>query len=110
LLNKGTLAGVHLLQPATVELMTANRLSQPIVGAREGIGWALLNVNVALDPATFNYPVTRGEYGWDGSAGTIFWVDPALDMITVLMTQSVPPNPDGLRQQFKTLVRKAVVD
>ena len=109
LLNNGMLGGVRLLQASTVALMTANRLSDSIVSARGGIGWALLNVNVALDAATFNYPVSRGEYGWDGSAGTIFWVDPSLDMVTVLMTQSVPPNPDGFRQEFKTRIRKSVV-
>jgi CubicO group peptidase (beta-lactamase class C family) len=109
LLNKGTLGGVRLLQASTVALMTANRLSDSIVSARGGIGWALLNVNVALDAAAFNYPVSRGEYGWDGSAGTIFWVDPSLGLVTVLMTQSVPPNPDGFRGEFKTRIRKSVV-
>ena len=29
-------------------------------------------------------------------------------MVTVLMTQSVPANPDGIRQKFKALVQQAV--
>jgi CubicO group peptidase (beta-lactamase class C family) len=49
-----------------------------------------------------------GEYGWDGTAGTIFWNDPSTDTTVVLMTQSVPANPAGVRQRFKTLVQRAV--
>jgi CubicO group peptidase (beta-lactamase class C family) len=67
------------------------------------------NVNVVLDPGALGYPAGRGEYGWDGSAGTIFWIDPAKAMITMLMTQSVPANPDSLRQRFKTLVEQALI-
>ena len=63
-----------------------------------------------LNPAALNYPANRGEYGWDGSAGTIFWIDPGLEMVTILMTQSSPANPDALRQRFKTLVQQSVVN
>ena len=55
-----------------------------------------------------NYPAPVGEYGWDGTAGTIFWVDPSRQLVTVLMTQSAPANPGGIRQRFKTLVEQAV--
>jgi CubicO group peptidase (beta-lactamase class C family) len=48
-----------------------------------------------------------GEYGWDGSAGTIFWIDPKDEMVIVLMTQNSPANPDGLRQRFKALITAA---
>ena len=99
LLNKGELDGVRVLKAATVEKMTANGLPPAMVQVRAGTGWGLANVNVAPD----------GEYGWDGTAGTIFWVDPAKEMAIVLMTQIVPPNPDGIRQRFKTLVKESVV-
>jgi CubicO group peptidase (beta-lactamase class C family) len=106
LLNKGELDGVRLLQPATVERMTVNGLSDPVLAARGGsMGWALANVNVVVDKSSRLY----GEYGWDGTAGTIFWNDPARAMVTVLMTQSVPSNPDGLRQKFKAIVQSAIV-
>ena len=32
-----------------------------------------------------------------------------LEMVTTLMTQSVPANPDSLRQRFKALVQQAVI-
>jgi CubicO group peptidase (beta-lactamase class C family) len=99
LLNGGELAGVRILRADTVETMTMNGLSNAVLAARGGsMGWGLANVNVATD---------TGEYGWDGTAGTIFWNDPAHQVITILMTQSVPANPDGLRQRFKALVSQA---
>jgi CubicO group peptidase (beta-lactamase class C family) len=98
LLNRGTLDGVRILNASTVDTMVVNGLADAIVTARGGVGWGLANVNVAAD----------GEYGWDGTAGTIFWVDPARQMITVLMTQIAPANPDSLRQRFKTLVQQAL--
>ena len=100
LLNGGELDGVRLLHADTVREMTRNGLSEPVLAARGGaMGWGLANVNVAS---------ATGEYGWDGTAGTIFWIDPRRDVITILMTQIAPANPDSLRQRFKALVDEAV--
>jgi CubicO group peptidase (beta-lactamase class C family) len=108
LLNKGELDGVRLLQAKTVETMTANGLSESIQKVRGGsMGWGLANVNVQLASSTNS--AHAGEYGWDGTAGTIFWVDPAMETVTVLMTQSSPANPDQIRQRFKALVDQAIV-
>jgi CubicO group peptidase (beta-lactamase class C family) len=107
LLNKGTLGGVRLLRADTVDRMTTNGLSASVLATRRGsMGWGLANVSVQMDPVS---PV-RGEYGWDGTAGTIFWIDPAREMVTILMTQSAPANPDGIRQKFKALVQAAISD
>jgi CubicO group peptidase (beta-lactamase class C family) len=108
LLNKGELDGVRLLQAKTVETMTVNGLSEAVQNARGGsMGWGLANVNVLLTSSPNAAHV--GEFGWDGTAGTIFWVDPATETVTVLMTQSVPANPDQIRQRFKTIVDQAIV-
>jgi CubicO group peptidase (beta-lactamase class C family) len=110
LLNGGILDNARLLKASTVASMTANGLSESILAARGGgMGWGLANVNVVLNPAAVNYPTNRGEYGWDGSAGTIFWIDPGLEIATILMTQNSPANPDSLRQRFKALVQQAIV-
>jgi CubicO group peptidase (beta-lactamase class C family) len=111
LLNRGELDGVRVLESSTTESLVVNGLSEAVQRARGGtMGWGLGNVNVVLDPARLNYPAQRGEYGWDGTAGTIFWIDPGRQLVTILMTQSVPANPDGIRQKFKTLVERAVVN
>jgi CubicO group peptidase (beta-lactamase class C family) len=110
LLNKGELEGVRILSATTVETMTRNGLSEAVQTVRGGsMGWGLANVNVLLNPGTGTSPANRGEYGWDGTGGTIFWVDPSTEMVTVLMTQSSPANPDSIRQRFKAIVQEAVV-
>ena len=109
LLNKGELDGARILNADTVDAMTSNGLSDGVLAARGGgMGWGLANVNVVLTRPV-DYPANRGEYGWDGSAGTIFWVDPGRKSITILMTQSSPANPDSLRQRFKTLIQQSIV-
>ena len=108
LLNRGELNGARILSAKTVELITANGLPEPVLRARGGaMGWGLANVNVVLDPSAMKDSPNAGEYGWDGSAGTIFWIDPKEEMVTILMTQSSPANPDSLRQRFKALVQAA---
>jgi CubicO group peptidase (beta-lactamase class C family) len=109
LLNRGELNGVRILSAKTVDLITSNGLSASVLRARGGgMGWGLANVNVVVDPAGMKDSPNVGEYGWDGSAGTIFWIDPKDRLITILMTQSSPANPDSLRQRFKAIVRSAL--
>jgi CubicO group peptidase (beta-lactamase class C family) len=111
LLNRGVIDGTRILKATTVDAMTSNHLSPSVLAARGGgMGWGIANVNVVLNPAAINYPARQGEYGWDGTAGTIFWVDPGLHTITILMTQSSPANPDSLRQRFKTLIQQSIVE
>jgi CubicO group peptidase (beta-lactamase class C family) len=108
LLNRGELNGVRILSSKTVDLITVNGLPEPVLRSRGGgMGWGLANVNVVVDPSAMPGSPNVGEYGWDGSAGTIFWIDPKDEMVTVLMTQSSPANPDSLRQRFKALITAA---
>jgi CubicO group peptidase (beta-lactamase class C family) len=110
LLNRGQLDGVRLLKPETVDMMVTNGLNEPVLAARgRGVmGWGLGNVNIVMKPEEVRYPAGRGEYGWDGTAGTIFWNDPAKQTAILLFTQSSPPDPDGLRQRFKTAIQAAI--
>ena len=108
LLNRGELNGVRVLSAKTVDLITANSLPEPVLRSRGGgMGWGLANVNVVIDPSVIPGAPNLGEYGWDGTAGTIFWIDPKDEMVALLMTQSSPANPDSLRQRFKALVMAA---
>jgi CubicO group peptidase (beta-lactamase class C family) len=107
LLNRGELDGARLLKPDTIDRMVANGLPDAVLQQRRGnVGWGLINANVVLDPASS----LRGEYSWDGTAGTIFWIDPAREMITLLFAPARPSNPDGIRQKFKALVQEALRD
>lgn len=106
LLNKGELDGVRLLKTGTVESMTRNGLSDAVQSTRRGAyGWGLGNVNILLRAEG---RASVGEYGWDGTAGTIFWVDPVKETVVVLMTQNSPADPDNLRERFKAIVDQAI--
>lgn len=111
LLNKGTLGGSRLLSAATTEAITRNGLTDSILQARGGaMGWGLANVDVVVGPGSRGYLTTIGEYGWDGSAGTFFAVDPSRELVVTLMTQNLPANPDGLRQKFKAAVLQSIIE
>jgi len=107
LLDGGTFNGVRVLTAATAARITANGLPAEVLTLRGGrMGWGLANVNVLMTADGTGASV--GEYGWDGTAGTIFWNDPVKQTVIVLMTQSAPANPDGLRQKFKAIVDRAI--
>jgi CubicO group peptidase (beta-lactamase class C family) len=110
LLNRGELDGVRLLKPDTVDMMVTNGLPEAVLATRRGgvMGWGLGNVDIVLKPEGVRYPASRGEYGWDGTAGTIFWSDPAARTVILLLTQNSPPDPGDLRQRFKTTIQAAV--
>jgi len=107
LANGGELGGVRLLRESTVQAMTRNGLSADIMRTRRGSGWGLGNVSVLVEPAAGSgfHP---GEYRWDGSAGTEFWVDPTSGTTLVTMWQSQPANPEQLRQRITAAVREAL--
>jgi CubicO group peptidase (beta-lactamase class C family) len=108
LLNKGELDGVRVLKAASVESMTRNGLSDAVQSTRRGAyGWGLGNVNVLLHS---DGKASVGEYGWDGTAGTIFWIDPVKETIIVLMTQNSPADPDKLRERFKAIIDQAIAN
>ena len=107
LLDQGTAGSTRLLKAATAQRMTVNGLPGDVLKARGGrMGWGLGNVDVRMEAGDTSASV--GEYGWDGTGGTIFWIDPRTQTIVVLMTQSSPANPDGIRQKFKAIVQRAV--
>ncbi len=109
LLNGGDLGGVRILRASTVSRMTRNGLTESLLANRRGgSGWALANVSIVVDPEAAEEGAHAGEYRWDGSAGTEFWVDPSTETIVVTMWQSSPANPGRLRQQIRALVREAI--
>lgn len=121
LLNGGELDGVRILGRKTVELMTLNHLpgnaemadfalpgSFGEIGFRgQGFG---LTVAVGLGPARTGVIGSAGDYSWGGAASTIFWVDPAEELLVVFMTQLMPSGTFDFRSQLKTLVYPAIVD
>jgi CubicO group peptidase (beta-lactamase class C family) len=109
LANGGELDAVRILRESTVATMTRNALPEAILANRRaGAGWALANVSVVVDADAAGAGARAGEYRWDGSAGTEFWVDPATGTVLVTMWQSSPANPDRLRQRITDIVRGTI--
>jgi CubicO group peptidase (beta-lactamase class C family) len=121
LLGGGELDGVRILGRKTVELMSANHLpggqdlqAFALPGGYGEVGFAGmgfgLTVAVAKEPAATQVIGSAGEYMWGGAASTIFWVDPAEDLVVVFMTQLLPSGTFNFRGQLKTLVYPAIAD
>lgn len=108
LLNGGSLNGVQILSPKTVELMTSNNLPRGVTTWSEGGGYGL-GVEVVTNPAMNGGMGTAGRFGWGGYATTSFLVDPKEDMIAIMLTQYTPQDSHFV-ETFKTLVYQAIVD
>ena len=108
LLNGGALEGHRILGPRTIAWMAEDHLgdakSFTIPGTRFGLGMA-----VVTDPGASGLPYSKGSYYWSGSQGTIFWIDPAQDLVGVLMVQ-LTPSELKLREKFAALVYSSIVE
>jgi len=117
LLNGGSLDGVRILSPKTLELMTANHLPDgkdltqlsislfseaSYAGVGFGLGFA-----VTIDPARTLMPGTAGDFSWGGMASTYFWIDPREELIVIFMTQLMPSATYPIRRELRTLVYAA---
>ena len=55
-------------------------------------------------------PLSEGAAYWGGAYCTISWVDPAEEIVAVLMTQVRPYRHINIRQDFQVLVHQAIVE
>ncbi len=119
MLNGGQLDGVRILGPRTIELMTMNHLpnnrelSACALGswsesANDGIGFGL-GFAMVLDLPRAQNVGSVGEYYWEGSASTIFWIDPTEDMIVIFLTQFMPSDRFNFRNQIKQVLYPGLV-
>jgi CubicO group peptidase (beta-lactamase class C family) len=122
LLHGGTLDGVQILSPKTVELFSLNHLpnNQELAdlappglfseAGYSGIGFSL-GCGVNIDVAKTRLPGTLGEYFWGGAASTAFWIDPTEDLAVVFMTQVIGTDARlTLRRDLRTLVYSAMTE
>jgi len=107
LLGKGEVDGVRLLQTETVELMTANRLTDaqreiPFMGipfwGGQGFGLGLSVITDAAKQAWMG-PGSDGAFGWPGAFGTWWRADPAENMVMIYLVQnSMSLEPESVSQ------------
>ena len=118
MLGGGELDGYRLLQTDTVALMTRNHLDPallplsfngvargPFTGYGFGLGYA-----VTIDTAATAAAGSEGDFGWGGLADTYCWVDPARDLVAILMQQYMPSLHHPGRREFRDCVYAALSD
>ncbi|MGM4896460.1 serine hydrolase domain-containing protein [Tardiphaga sp. 839_C3_N1_4] len=120
LLNGGALGDVRLLAPKTIALMTSNHLpggayvadmstSMFSETSYAGVGFGL-GFSVMMNPVKTMIPGSAGEYGWGGAASTVFWIDPAEQLIAIFMTQLLPSSAYPVRRELRTMIYSAITD
>ena len=106
MLNGGTLDGVRLLSPKTVEWMTTNQLAS-LKDADLGFGLGFLVVGDQRDPREIG---SIGTFGWGGFFFTEFFIDPEEEMLGVFMAQLHPSGGLKLQERFRALAYQAIIE
>jgi CubicO group peptidase (beta-lactamase class C family) len=113
LINGGTLDGVKILKPESVQLMRQNQVApasdvKPWAYYYPGAGFGYgLGFGVRTGPGEDGVPGFVGEMAWGGAAGTYFWTYPDQDMVMILMVQT-PTQRGRIQPILKTLVYDAI--
>ena len=109
MLNGGELDGVRILGRKTVELIGSNHIGTlPVASRGPGHGFGL-GVSVVTDVGASGQLGSVGTYGWGGATCTITFVDPAEEIIGIMMTQVRPCTALNIRRDFQTLAYQAIV-
>jgi uncharacterized protein YbbC (DUF1343 family)/CubicO group peptidase (beta-lactamase class C family) len=107
LLDGGSIKGLHILSPLTVEKMTTLQ-TPPNKTVLRGLGWDI-DSPFASNRSELS-PV--GSYGHTGFTGTSIWIDPVSRTYVIILTNQVHPEGRGdvrpLRSQITTLVSTAL--
>ena len=115
----GELDGVRILSPKTVDYMAMDHLpgtltaggtgespTATLMGGGFGFG---LGFGVLTDSVASGVLGSVGEYNWGGAAGTLFWIDPMEEVITIGMIQLLG-SPWPLRSEMKVLTYQALTE
>ena len=118
LLNGGMLDSERLLAPKTVEMMVSDHLTddlKPYIvedrfhGYTKGCGFGL-GFSIVNDIAQHGIPGSNGMYSWFGAASCYFWIDPAEELVAILMTQFLPVTWYPLHREFQAATYQALME
>jgi CubicO group peptidase (beta-lactamase class C family) len=100
----GMLGAARILSPKSVELMTVDHVGD-LYNPGFGLGfWVTERLGGDGQPGTV------GAFGWGGAYHTTYWVDPAENLVAVLMTQLMPAGNSDLHARFRSMVYQSIVD
>jgi CubicO group peptidase (beta-lactamase class C family) len=101
MLNQGHYAGVRILSPLTVRLMTS--VYPEAAQSGRGLGWDISSAYASNGGDLF-----AGGYGHTGYTGTSIWIDPATDAAVILLTNRVHPKDVGSVVRLRSVVANVV--
>ena len=114
--TEGVLDGIRILSPKTIKNMTGNHLPTTIFASGtgedlvrsslRGYGFGL-GFGVVVDPTATKSAVSKGTFMWGGAAATIFWVDPAEEMVVLGMMQLLS-SPYPFREELRSAIHKSI--
>ena len=109
LLNRGSLDGVRIFKPETVDLMTSVQTPASLT-VRRGLGWDI--DSGYSGPRGDIFPI--GSYGHTGWTGGSLWVDPFSQTFVIFLSNRNHPDERGnvsaLRAKLGTLAAEAIRD
>jgi CubicO group peptidase (beta-lactamase class C family) len=79
-LNRGTLDGVRILRPETIELFTTRQVQNRALGWQKPDG-----------SNSAGHLMSEAAFGHTGFTGTSIWVDPTRDVFVILLSNRVNP-------------------
>jgi len=105
LTNGGVYNGNRLLKEATVQDMLTNQIdSLSLNKGKFGYGFYL-----TVEDNEYGMGRKVGRFAWGGAFNTIYWADPARQLVVTLMMQSYPhPSSGPLERDFEIIVNQAV--
>jgi len=102
LLNDGTFNGNRLLGRKSVELMRTARADIDKDGDADfGLGFYITDLETTGELGS------PGTFSWGGAFDTSYWIDPAENLVAVIMGQVRPVQSD-INKRFQTLVYQAL--
>ncbi len=113
LLNGGKLNGKRLLSESTIRMMRTNQIGElrsgslflPSGGDEFGLGFEIISKQGSIQ-----IPMPAGSYGWGGTFGSLYWIDPVNKIAAQLVLQVSPNSYNEIRSKFVSLVYQAVTD
>lgn len=101
--NGGEWNGNRILKQETVEMMFSNQIGElSMSGNKFGYGFMIITEEGKQEGKR-----APGSLSWGGAFQTTFWIDPANDLIAILLTQVIPsPYRDELYNSFERAVYK----
>ncbi len=110
-LNKGTYGGVRFLKPETIEAFTQTQNGQN----RRGLGFDKPDTQDTTKSSASKYASSL-SYGHTGFTGTMVWVDPAVDLVYVFLSNRVHPHQynrklieDNIRAHVQDVIYKSLI-